>query len=227
MEREYVHQRQLFDKIVPLVYVNHPQHIDVQTTLGDFMITKKNCDPMSMKQIVLFLKNGIYKHRPGIYTDASKTGGSCGVGVFCPATNGRISLRLQIETCIMTAEMYAIDIALNYLEQQEILDAVLYTDSLSSCLMIESQLKEKKRNLVIQRIIEAACKLRTTLQWIPSHISIIGNDAADDLAKAGTTSNQILENGLFIKDALVFFSQQRVTNTNRWYTDYADEGGQR
>lgn len=72
----------------------------------------------------------------------------------------------------MTAETYAICVALEYLRNKEIHDAVIFTDSLSSLQLIESELEKPKRNSIIQKVIEMASTMRTTLQWVPSHMDI-------------------------------------------------------
>ncbi|XP_062557446.1 uncharacterized protein LOC134222318 [Armigeres subalbatus] len=146
-------------------------------------------------------------------SNASKIEESCGIGVFCEFTNRSISLKLELETCITTAELFAILVALNHLNDENIVGAVLFTDSLSSCQMIEGD------------IIEIASSLKVTIQWIPSHIGIKGNDIADELAKAGANSEEVLENGIFKHDAFNIFNQNRKNNTNHWYTTYAEEKG--
>ncbi|XP_062558189.1 uncharacterized protein LOC134223069 [Armigeres subalbatus] len=125
----------------------------------------------------------------------------------------------------MTAELYAIRVALNHLNEEHITGAVLFTYSLSSCQLIEGAQPGERRNTMIQEIIKKATTLKVTVQWIPSHISIKGNEVADELAKAGINSNLILENGIFKKDALNIFNQRRIKNTNDWYTTCAEETG--
>lgn len=225
VERTFLKHRSTFEAIIPTVKVLSPQSLDIQTVLLEAAPSKRNSDPRALKQAFLYLQNSRYKHRPNIYTDASKIGNTCGIGVYCPSTNRRISLRLNTETCIMTAELFAIAAALDHLEEEQIFRAVLFTDSLSSCQLIEGELEERNRNSMIQDIIAKASFLQVTIQWIPSHTAIKGNDIADELAKAGAQSDQILNNGIFIKDALSMFNQQRIDNTNKWYTSYAEEKG--
>nr|XP_029723823.1 uncharacterized protein LOC115264293 [Aedes albopictus] len=125
----------------------------------------------------------------------------------------------------MTAELYAILVALKYLQSECIEGAVLFTDSLSSCQLIEGLPANPRRNSVIQEIVEIAATMNVPIQWIPSHCAIEGNDIADELAKAGVYSDRVLENGILINDALHTFNQLRSENTNNWYCTYAEEKG--
>nr|XP_029715964.1 uncharacterized protein LOC115259494 [Aedes albopictus] len=202
LERTYLKHLNVFDAILPNITVYQHQPLDIQVTLMEGAPAKRNCNPRVVKQAFLYLQNTKYKFRPNIYTDASKIEDACGVGVFCAATKHRISLKLDTETCIMTAELYAILVALKYLQSECIEGAVLFTDSLSSCQLIEGLLANPRRNSVIQEIVEIATTMNVTIQWIPSHCAIEGNDIADELAKAGVYSDQVLENGILINDAL-------------------------
>ena len=139
------------------------------------------------------LQEYIEKEYPGstqLYTDGSKDSDSrCGYSLvhlnrpqlnFAASINGISS--------IFTAEAMAIDRALLTILDNSIPNAVIGTDSLS---VLETLLRDGLHNLVhpiiasirqkIYCIIERGYALR--LFWLPAHIGIEGNEAADLLAK--------------------------------------------
>ncbi|XP_055590205.1 uncharacterized protein LOC129742338 [Uranotaenia lowii] len=228
-EKTYLEHREIFSAIVPMEKIEITHNIlsalDIQTCLGDFRPTKKDTDPRILKQMVICLQHNKYQRRRPIYTDASKSSHSCGIGVYCPTTKRKISLKLRRTTCIMTAEIYAISVALEFIASEHIMLSVIYTDSLSACIMLENAAHRTERNTVLHNIIHLMCRFGVTLQWIPSHISIQGNDIADELAKAGTSSEHYLENKIFLKDAFNIFAEYQNSNCNHWYQEYAKEKG--
>lgn len=226
LEKVYLEEKNVFTKIAPTVkFTLNQKSLDIKTKLGDIDTTKKNTNPFVIKSSFLFLQNNTYKNRPSIYTDASKEERLVGIGVYNAHNNRRYSFKLLNETCITTAELIAINTALNLIDEDELANAVIYTDSKSSCLIIQSSLNYKKVPTLIQEIIKKASKWNTTIQWIPSHTNISGNELADKLAKQGLNSSTTLSNDILIKDAFNTFKINLMEKTNLWYREYAEEKG--
>lgn len=128
-----------------------------------------------------------------IYTDASKDNNRTGAAFFDPQTNNCISLNIETNSIsIMNAELIAIAEALSYITSLDTGNYVVFSDSRSSlqhilrCTTnvrgspIAYSILQLLRNLVIS-------KRNIVLQWIPSHIGLRGNEAADQLAKKATS----------------------------------------
>ncbi|KXJ69642.1 hypothetical protein RP20_CCG001797 [Aedes albopictus] len=79
---------------------------------------------------------------------------------------------------------------------------------------------------ILVQIIEAAARRNVALQWIPSHISIYGNDLADQLAKQGTRQHEHpMENQLLANDALQYFKGRKKEVAKQWYEEYSQTKG--
>ena len=116
------------------------------------------------------------------YTDGSVRDGQVAAAVV--HQHGTISVRLNDSATIMQAELLAIYYALHH-AQNIASRCVVYSDSKSAVVAITERLPKDNITL-IRQIQHTASKLITKplLVWIPSHIGIPGNEAADALANA-------------------------------------------
>ena len=116
------------------------------------------------------------------YTDGSVRDGQVAAAVV--HQHGTISVRLNDSATIMQAELLAIYYALHH-AQNIASRCVVYSDSKSTVVAITERLPKDNITL-IRQIQHTASKLITKplLVWIPSHIGIPGNEAADALANA-------------------------------------------
>ena len=149
-----------------------------------------------------------------VYTDGSKKGGKVGSGVYIVRQNqtiAQLSFRLPDEATVFQAEVLAIREAATFLSQIHDLNEIkFYVDSQAALRTFQKSTITSK--LVLQTIQELA-KVSATLKvfvWTKAHVGTIGNEAADQLAKAGTelpldqttiiplpaTSDQILLRGV-------------------------------
>ena len=118
-----------------------------------------------------------------IYTDGSKGEGGTAFAVYSKDKN--ISLSLPAEASIFTAEITAILYASKLIRKRKESQYVIYTDSQSA---VEAINAFYSKNYIINKIKSNFHHLRCTgkhitLCWIPSHVGIRGNEAADALAK--------------------------------------------
>ena len=136
---------------------------------------------MIFKNKFLEVKAQYYTHLE-IYTDGSKDGEK----VASAATlDGELyQFRLPNNSSIFSAEHKAIDLALNYIEQDAYWRYIIYTDSLSVMQALEG---EKTDNPLIVSLLEKLSKLCDRADivfcWLPSHVGISGNEETDKAAK--------------------------------------------
>ena len=127
----------------------------------------------------LLLKYTDFQH---LYTDGSKNTYSTGCALV--HENNFIPCPLPPQFSVLSAELYAIKLALSYINELHLGDTVIFSDSLSALLSIQNHHTKKSHPLSK----EIAQSLRTSnntifLCWIPSHRSIPGNENADSTAK--------------------------------------------
>ena len=130
-----------------------------------------------------------------IYTDGSKDNNR--VGCSAIVNNINIKQRLPSNASIFTAEVTAIDLALDAIAESDDDYFIIFSDSLSVLLSLNN--RKMDNPLILQLLLKIhhlSCAHKTIhLCWIPSHIGIRGNEAADMAAKEslnqGITASQV------------------------------------
>ena len=143
-------------------------------SLSDSHLIKQNFQELQSR-----LSN--YQH---IYTDGSKIEEKVGCAYISGSHHEKI--RLPDGSFIYTAESKAIDMALDYVMNNSLDNKfVIFSDSLS---VLKSLNHTSSKNPKIQNLIETHHELSKTKEimfcWLPSHVGIKGNEAADVKAKA-------------------------------------------
>ena len=129
-----------------------------------------------------------------IYTDGSKFTESTSAAMWIPCLGVAESWKLDlgVDRSIMGAELFAIKQVLNWLILNQPLiqsqSVVILTDSRSGIMALESH-RKRSCSYTTNQILNLADILRDsevklTIQWVPSHVGLMGNERADELAKA-------------------------------------------
>ncbi|XP_055523025.1 uncharacterized protein LOC129717198 [Wyeomyia smithii] len=227
MEKVYLKHKKIIEKVMTNVSERQIQ-VEVQSTMDGMDTAKRNCNPLQLRQLAIQTINGKWENRPKMYTDASKMKGLCGIGVYDEGTGARYCYRLEMESSITSAEISAIETALDVIDLQEKQDYVILTDSRSACEMLSIAMETKNRPAVLNGILEKAEKWSVSFQWIPGHARITGNELADFLAKSGTSDTaERRNNQIFEKDAFLLFKHWRKQTATEWYKTYAEEKGKK
>ena len=152
-------------------------------TYNYYLATDKKAitDPMIFKNKFLEIKEKYYTHEE-IYTDGSKDGKKVASAAIL---DGELyQFRLPNNSSVFSAEIKAIDLALNHIEQDAYWRYIVYTDSLSAMKALEG---EKTGNPLVVNLLEKLSRLCERADivfcWLPSHIGISGNEEADKAAK--------------------------------------------
>lgn len=126
-----------------------------------------------------------------IYTDGSKT--EDGVGYAWVSELGSTSVGMPSEATIFTAEISAIRDAITYCAQENFDHTVIISDSRSSLAAIEHMKSPHPIVSQIQdQLIEINSSGRTVeLCWVPSHIGVAGNEAADSAAAEAARGHEV------------------------------------
>ena len=123
-----------------------------------------------------------------IYTDGSKT--SQGVGAAYIAENTTRKFPLPKETSILSAELYALEMAVMEISNRAEGDYVIFSDSLSSLRMLQNS---RNMHPSAMKILYKLSELRRQNKhvyfcWIPSHVGITGNERVDEAAQQAAQS---------------------------------------
>jgi len=117
-----------------------------------------------------------------IYTDGSKDEEKAAAAFVSEKYIAKV--RLPNGSSIFSAEIRAIDLALQYIASKRILNSIIFSDSLS---VLQSLHNRKLENPLLVNILLKHTKLSSSHNivycWLPSHVGIKGNDKADRAAK--------------------------------------------
>ena len=196
---------------------------------------KNHCDAQSVRaSFEKQIKQDSNKNAKLIFTDGSvNEDGRSGSGIYIMEANKEatyIRVRISDNSSSTQAELIAIRKALswavdNKIPEQEI---IIYTDSQTSLRNIQNYKPWSNIRITqdIQDLIELLHGIgkTVTLNWIPSHIGIPGNEIADSIAKEAChadsidvridrTKKQIMTH---IKNkAFMFYSVQCIIHANK------------
>ncbi|RUS69238.1 hypothetical protein EGW08_023000 [Elysia chlorotica] len=134
-----------------------------------------------------FLGSPTYCHPANgrIITDGSKDE-AC-VGAACHSSSADKCCGLNAKASIFTAEAVALCMALDTVSTLRKDKFLILSDSLS---MVKAVGEANRKNPRILKVLERSHEIqsggkRIALCWVPSHVSIEGNEMADELAKIG------------------------------------------
>ena len=168
----------------------------IDLTLKD-KIKKKEMSTKEMKDITLKHIEEHYADHNHIYTDGSKEKERVGCGIYNEGLNKGSYARISNHCSILTAELQAINEAVNEtLRDGTYSKSVILTDSQSAALLLETPEENNSRFDIAQQILISHEKLvkknrEITILWIPAHCDIPGNDMADTLANNGRKQKKV------------------------------------
>ncbi|XP_055543568.1 uncharacterized protein LOC129729110 [Wyeomyia smithii] len=133
------------------------------------------------------------------------------------------------EVSVTGAELIAIKVALEVVNDESLEQYVIFTDSKSACEILDNAKQQSKREEIINDILVLASRWKVSIQWIPSHVGDKGNDLADDLAKQGAEGKhcETLDNSISYSDVYLILKKRKQFQANDWYKEYGKEKGKK
>ena len=121
-----------------------------------------------------------------IFTDGSKVDQKISAGtVLSVASNSPFSCRLRDHCSIYTAELQSILLALKQAYQSQERQFIIFSDSLSALQALGKLKTDHPLLIQIQELLHKinADQKEIVFMWVPGHVGIRGNEAADRAAK--------------------------------------------
>ena len=189
---------------VPIELLTDPawkpdRETDIQMFLSVPGITSKEQFPGELRNLTLALIADRFPHTAWthVYTDGSaqegmKNGGS---GVYIRYSNGdttSLSVPGGLQCSNYRAEILAISTAAEHLleSREKMGNIALFTDSLSILQALNSADPDQMIQGLHSSLAKLTAQFTVSLQWVPAHVGLTGNEKADRLAKIGNQAPQ-------------------------------------
>lgn len=157
-----------------------PWHIDGVGVCQEMMANRKGDTPHHILKNMF--EDHLQEHSESliVYTDGSKS--EDGVGFACYSSRTTSQRHIPSGASNYTAELLAIMEAINLSSNEPFDNITIVTDSKSSIQAIASlNYQHPIVNSIRHSIITG--QKRITLCWVPSHVGVLGNERADELAR--------------------------------------------
>ncbi|KAL0849736.1 hypothetical protein ABMA28_011694 [Loxostege sticticalis] len=203
-------------------------HINIE--ISDLSKAKKTYNSLELlkKSIQTIKQNygGYYQ----IFTDGSKDNGGTGAAFFDPQANANMCFKLDRKTSIMAAELYAICESLSYILSCREDNFVLLCDSKSALqhlIKCTSGARGIPIAYCILRLFSQACMngKNIKMQWIPSHINLVGNEVVDNAARNAIYEGISVDRVPFFTDFLQDVKQECATMWKEYFDGKSVEKG--
>ncbi|GBM49865.1 hypothetical protein AVEN_44247-1 [Araneus ventricosus] len=149
---------------------------------------KANTAPIVYQQLFADHRD-LYHNFIPVFTDGSRSSSS--TSFACVFINSTLSFQLHSSCSIFTAEITAILHALYQISNSPPDNYIIYSDSFSALESMTSlhRFSHPLTFNILELHDRLACRgFSVLLCWVPSHVSISGNEHADKLAKSATDS---------------------------------------
>ncbi|KAJ7998456.1 hypothetical protein DPEC_G00205130 [Dallia pectoralis] len=132
-----------------------------------------------------------------VYTDGAKDliTGRTGAAFSEKASGSEVLRRLSDHLDVFTAELIAVLLALQWVEEKVQGGVVVFSDSCTVLKSLQSCSSRSRQDLVLEvletlgRVVRKGCQVR--FAWVPAHVGVEGNEAADRLAKKALGEKEV------------------------------------
>ena len=120
---------------------------------------------------------------------------------------------LPVKSSIFTAEVCAIDLALNIISKNKHNKFMILSDSLSVLTSLRNQKLENLLIVKLSKLDSMSSHKEIIMCWIPSHIGVSGNERGDSTVKSALdlSPDNISIRYTDVKPKSIFFSNKMAT----------------
>lgn len=176
----------------------------IDTSLHEYH--KSTTDPIVYRSQFHYLLEK-YHNPIEIYTDGSKSD----LGTACAFYSSIFSdqFKLNNEASIFSAELFAIERALLFIQTRVEKKFIILTDSLSGLEALKNIYSKHEKIKIIQNISQNLKQngYQISFMWIPSHIGIKGNEYVDRLASEANESQTRFSNEISVSELINLFKR--------------------
>ena len=183
-------------KISPTVFIPPTPPWVMEVVPTDLQLLEEKQSAELDKHMVQGYINEKYGEEVKIFTDASKqTDRRIGVAFVIPERRVEVGRRVTDDLAVYTAELIAVWLALQWMEENRPEKAVIASDSSSALISIKTWQSKSRQDIVwnIAQISNVLQKAGTKLLfvWVPAHIGVAGNELADECAKKAASNSSV------------------------------------
>ena len=164
---------------------------ETEMTINDSLSNYKKSDEPYL--VASAAKEMLHEHKEylKIFTDGSLQNEGAGCAFVIPEISYYERYKLEKGTSIFSAELFALEKALEFAYQSNHENIIILSDSKSVLQTLKTQ-KSTRVNYLLKLMhkMNKQGKL-LKLQWVPSHLGIHGNELADRAAKAAVIDNDL------------------------------------
>lgn len=196
--------------------VDKPPNLAVRLFVDRDAPPKKFLSAEQLKFMTGSMLATIYCGHYKIFTDASKSSLATGIGIT-DLRHNRIGIGINNKMQITNAELIAILRAIRIAAESRNRQIVILTDSLEGCRQIDVG---NDGNYIIKEIwseIHLQCDKEFSVQWIPGHCGVIGNEEADAQANVGCLDENPRDIPITIGDAILHVRNEAL---EKWQNVY-------
>lgn len=179
--------------------------------------------PITNKQLAL-KEIRLNSQKSAVYTDASIINQNVGIGIFIEETKENIAYTISKSISIKCAEIFAVFMAIKFMTAMKKENIIVYTDSKSTCTSLIRTVKENNDKFYEQQIIKLLIenpRCRVTVQWIPAHSGIEGNEMADTIAKQASLNSNAPITIKLPPDELIRICKQNIHT--QWTQEFVNK----